>query len=228
MSLGITLLVTLFVWNYYRGRTYVLADRYSTFGPRFWAAPVDSSVLWPITLISYGLLSLEVPNTVAIVLTVAENLIWLLYTVVMHARYGQTVGKCVTKVRVVDFRTEGRISWRQALLRESIPVVLSVGCFIGFAITTNGMSPGTFENGKAPASAPFLLLMGLLPLLWFVIEILTMLTNEKMRALHDFIAGTVVVRTNVQERDTQSGPPGGQRPPSTPWGGKTPDRTIKD
>ena len=29
---------------------------------------------------------------------------------------------------------------------------------------------------------------------WFVAEILTMLTNKKRRALHDFIAGTVVVR----------------------------------
>jgi uncharacterized RDD family membrane protein YckC len=26
-----------------------------------------------------------------------------------------------------------------------------------------------------------------------------MLTNDKRRALHDFIAGTVVIRTNVQE-----------------------------
>jgi uncharacterized RDD family membrane protein YckC len=29
---------------------------------------------------------------------------------------------------------------------------------------------------------------------WFVAEILTMLSNEKRRAIHDFIAGTVVVR----------------------------------
>jgi uncharacterized RDD family membrane protein YckC len=29
---------------------------------------------------------------------------------------------------------------------------------------------------------------------WFVLELLTMLTNNKRRALHDFIAGSVVVR----------------------------------
>jgi uncharacterized RDD family membrane protein YckC len=32
-------------------------------------------------------------------------------------------------------------------------------------------------------------------LVWFVAEILTCLTNPKRRAVHDFIAGTVVVKT---------------------------------
>jgi uncharacterized RDD family membrane protein YckC len=31
-------------------------------------------------------------------------------------------------------------------------------------------------------------------LLWFMAEILTMLSNRKRRAIHDFLAGTVVVR----------------------------------
>ena len=31
------------------------------------------------------------------------------------------------------------------------------------------------------------------------IEIVTMLTNKKRRAIHDFIAGAVVVRTNIEE-----------------------------
>jgi uncharacterized RDD family membrane protein YckC len=30
--------------------------------------------------------------------------------------------------------------------------------------------------------------------LWFLAEVVTMLTNEKRRALHDWIAGSVVVR----------------------------------
>jgi len=28
---------------------------------------------------------------------------------------------------------------------------------------------------------------------WFILEVITMLTNSKRRALHDWIAGTVVV-----------------------------------
>ncbi len=33
---------------------------------------------------------------------------------------------------------------------------------------------------------------------WWIAEIITMLTNEKRRAIHDYIAGTVVVRTNIE------------------------------
>jgi hypothetical protein len=56
-----------------------------------------------------------------------------------------------------------------------------------------------------------------LPALWFFAEVLTMLTNEKRRALHDFIAGTVVIRTNTQEQVAQpeAAPNGG---PATPSG----------
>jgi uncharacterized RDD family membrane protein YckC len=36
---------------------------------------------------------------------------------------------------------------------------------------------------------------------WFAAEILTLITNKKRRAVHDFIAGTVVVRTSIQSRN---------------------------
>jgi hypothetical protein len=45
-----------------------------------------------------------------------------------------------------------------------------------------------------------------LPGWWFVAEVITMLTNEKRRALHDFIAGTIVVRTNLEPQNVQSVP----------------------
>lgn len=54
----------------------------------------------------------------------------------------------------------------------------------------------------------------MLPSLWFVAEVLTMLTNEKRRALHDFIAGTVVVRTNIKQEGAQDATPNGD--PTTP------------
>ncbi|MCC6820652.1 MAG: RDD family protein [Verrucomicrobia subdivision 3 bacterium] len=201
-SLGVTLLIALLVWSFYKRKTVALSERYSTFGPRFWTGSVDSCVLWPIGLITTGLLSFTLPRTFAALLVIVESLAWLLYTVVMHARYGQTVGKMVTKVRVVDFRTEGSISWRQAWLREGIPMVLSLG-FLGwevFLILTGSLDPSTLANGEALLANKGFWLLTVLPGLWFVAEVLTMLTNEKRRALHDFIAGTVVVRTNTEDR----------------------------
>ncbi len=36
-------------------------------------------------------------------------------------------------------------------------------------------------------------------LVWTATEVITMLMNGKRRAIHDFIAGTVIVRTNLEE-----------------------------
>jgi uncharacterized RDD family membrane protein YckC len=208
--LGVSLSNAMLVWGYYRERSFAAAERYSTFGPRFWTGSVDKCVLWPVGFITAALLSLNIPRAVAGLLFIVQGLAWLLYTVVMHARYGQTVGKMVTKVRVVDFRTEGRISWRQAWLRESLPMVMSLG-FLGwvvFLILCTGLSPKALANGEASLAVrnSFWLLTAL-PASWFMAEVLTMLTNNKRRALHDFIAGTVVVRTNIEQGFAQQNAP---------------------
>jgi uncharacterized RDD family membrane protein YckC len=205
--LAVWLLIALAVWSYYRSRTSSPADRYSTFGPRFWAGLADDCVLWPVSFIAAVVLTSDVSRTVAAVVLVVQSLAWLAYTVVMHALRGQTVGKMVTKVRVVDNRTEGSISWRQALLREGIPILLSFGWLIWQVIhlLDGSWTYGTAVGRGSVAGSRTYWLLSLLPTLWFLAEVLTMLTNVKRRALHDFIAGTVVVRTNTAVEEAAPG-----------------------
>jgi uncharacterized RDD family membrane protein YckC len=201
IKLGISLLIALLVWGYYRRKTFALSERYSTFGPRFWTWSVDSCVLWPIGYITIALLALDRLKSLAPLFVIMQSVASFLYTVVMHARYGQTVGKMVTKVRVLDFPTKGRISWRQAWLREGIPMALSLG-FLGwmvFHLWTGSMNPTVIADREVLVATKGFWFFTALPGLWFVAEVLTMLTNAKRRALHDFIAGTVVVRTNIED-----------------------------
>lgn len=154
--------------------------------------------MWPLGFLTSAFLLFDVPKGLAVVLVIVDSLAWLVYTVVMHALFGQTVGKMVTKVRVVDFRTEGCITWRQAWIREGIPVVLSLGLLVWeiFLILTGRAS--ALATGQSFTDSKTFWIISALPALWFLAEVVTMLTNEKRRALHDFIAGTVVVRTNIQ------------------------------
>jgi uncharacterized RDD family membrane protein YckC len=198
VNLLVNLILAWLVWRYYTPRTFAVEKRYSTLGPRFWSGIVDSCVLWPIGFLCWLSLSHTVSPLVAAGIITVEALAWLVYTIVMHARFGQTVGKRVTKVRVVDFRTEGPISWWQACLRESIAAVLTL-TLLGyeiFALLTGNATAQNFRSGALATWNPFGLLLWL-PLLWFCAEVVTMITNEKRRALHDFIAGTVVVRTHA-------------------------------
>jgi uncharacterized RDD family membrane protein YckC len=204
-SLGVQVIVALLAWNYYKRKTSPLAARYSTFGPHFWTGSVDACILWPVGFVTVILLTLNIPRIFAASLVALESFTWLMYTVLMHARYGQTVGKMVTKVRVVDYRTEGKISFRQAWLREGIPMALSLG-LVGyeiFAILAGKWALGAVANGQAFLGSKAFWLLTSLPGLWFVAEVLTMLTNEKRRALHDFISGTVVIRTNCEGASSQ-------------------------
>jgi uncharacterized RDD family membrane protein YckC len=203
ISLAVVLGLSLLIWRHYRQKQVPLERRYATFGPRFWTAFVDSCVLWPIGLLSSFYLIVNIPKPVAAALVVVGNLAWLFYTVLLHARYGQTVGKMVTKVRVVDFRTEGKISSWQAWLREGIPLLLSVGGIVyEISLILNGqLNSKTIANRELFDNRWFWLANSV-PTLWFFAEVLTMLTNRKRRALHDFIAGTVVVRTNIDYGNT--------------------------
>ena len=87
-------------------------------------------------------------------------------------------------------------------------MVLSLGVlgYEVFGVLTGRLAPAAIANGEALAANKALWLSTAIPGLWFLAEVLTMLTNEKRRALHDFIAGTVVVRTNIDAelRDVMS------------------------
>lgn len=197
-NLAFSLLMASLVWRYYRRRTFPPSHRYLTFGPRFWTGSVDNCVLWPVGFLTFALHGVAMPPGLLVVVLVVQNLTWLFYAVIMHAKYGQTYGKMVCKVKVVDFKTEGALTFRQAFLREGIPMVLCLG-IVGYEIAlilTGQLSQKQLADGTIASHSMFWLLAAL-PLLWYVAEVVTMLTNRKSRALHDFIAGTVVVRTNV-------------------------------
>lgn len=112
-----------------------------------------------------------------------------IYSVVLHWLYGQTLGKAVMEVKVVNYPDESPISFQQAFLRDCVPIVLLIVMvvFMFFApVPENVESFGLFSI--------VLLALSFTHFIWFLLEIVTMLFDDKHRALHDFIAGTVVVR----------------------------------
>jgi uncharacterized RDD family membrane protein YckC len=188
------------VWRYYKDKKYTPGHKYDTFGPRFWTGTVDACVMWPIGFVFSLLFLMSFPPVIGAALLVAQNILWLAYTVVMHGKYGQTVGKMACKVKVVDYATEGAISFLQAFLREGIPIIISLGivAYEFFIVATGRISTEAIAKGEIVKTAAFWWL-SVLPLIWFLAEIATMLTNDKRRALHDFIAGTVAIRTNLDQ-----------------------------
>jgi len=169
--------------------------RFDTFWERFWALSIDGAILTFILqfadFITFPAFS---PNYVILEIVVSN--IPYLYSVLMLGKYGQTLGKMIMKVKVVDNATENALTYSQSLMRELVPIVLVNTSIILNVILFSDIN---FEDFKFSTLGYILIFIppGML-FIWSLLEIVTMLYNDKNRALHDKIAETVVIRTNIK------------------------------
>ena len=170
--------------------------KYATFWRRFWAAVLDALLFWPLGWLDEWIWGATRSAAVLVPWYVLYSLSFVAYSIVLHGLYGQTLGKAIMGVKVVDL-SEGPLSMTQAVLRDSFILVLTAyGLASGLRAVAAGTSPyGTaFELGIAD----WIFIYANLG--WFLLELLTMLFSRKRRAIHDFIAGSVVIRVDRAER----------------------------
>lgn len=181
---------------------------YAGFWSRLVANLVDALAMLPLSYAVYGSRSQQ-----AYVLgSVPLAIISIAYPIVMHARYGQTLGKMVARIRVVTVEGEP-IGLRHALARSSVDLALTLVAQVAW-FSTVPLVPAAAWNlgfqqlwetirGLEPAWGRWASVLGTL---WFNSEIIVMLSNRKRRALHDFIAGTVVVNMPRKAEQAHSEP----------------------
>jgi uncharacterized RDD family membrane protein YckC len=160
-------------------------EKYETFWRRVGAAFLDSVVLIPVNWgVSFAVVLL---NTPSLMLSWAvPSFIASLYYILMHYYGGQTLGKMAAKVKVLD-DSENRLSLGQAILRSLPQLLIPM-----FAVS--------FSTADPSAAEPIALWAGVIygfTVVFWIADAMVCLASEKRRALHDFIAGTIVVRTDV-------------------------------
>jgi uncharacterized RDD family membrane protein YckC len=184
---------------------------YATFWQRFAAMWIDFFVLLPLVFIHGWLESLS--KTAAIVLVVPMTAAYCTYSIYCHGRYGQTVGKHLMHIRVV--RTTGeRIGWREAWLRSSVDVAFAalgvISSLVALAAITDSEYYGVGWMQRAAnlqAHQPtWLGWTFAASQIWIWSEVIVMLFNKRRRALHDYIAGTVVTaEQRIADAQPQAG-----------------------
>lgn len=181
--------------------------KYAGFWKRFVAAWVDVLVFLPLTVPVIWLSGLTRSTAIFSEVTMAA-LAWY-YTLWFHARRGQTIGKMVAKIEVRRVNGEP-IGWHEAFLRCSVDGGLSALGVLGSVIAISGMSDHDFaalswEDREAHIRAAMPLALAWVHwalMIWGWGELLTLLSNKERRALHDFIAGTVVVQIAPKSKVT--------------------------
>ncbi|MBG88931.1 MAG: hypothetical protein CMO80_18800 [Verrucomicrobiales bacterium] len=154
------------------------AHKYLTFWPRFWAPVVDELILWlPTVLI--GIPVALSGGDLSLFASLSLTALYFIYSIHMHGTYGATVGKITTRIRVVDAETEQPITYRQAFLRDSVP--------LGFTVVLVLVGFGGGRSTKELQAEIGLIFLG-----WFLAEIVTMFANDKRRAIEPRRAGWCV------------------------------------
>jgi uncharacterized RDD family membrane protein YckC len=178
---------------------------YAGFWPRFCSVWVDFFVVFPLVLLLFWLESFG--KNLAILITIPSTALFSMYHVYFNARFGGTLGKLAVGIRIT--KPNGtRIGWPEAWKRSSVDIGfgLLMLCVEVWALTQ--------INGEQYSAAAFFerikLLQSYYPAwfpiikysqnIWIWSEVVVLLFNKRKRALHDFIAGTVVIHKEFAEQ----------------------------
>jgi uncharacterized RDD family membrane protein YckC len=163
--------------------------KYDTFGQRFWAGVLDDLVvIVPLGIVHTFMPAPDRSVAVAMTWTIVSWLMARSYSVILHARYGQTLGKMLAGVRVLDLSEQRVPGLKQALLRDLGANGIAISA-VGYQLFL--MAAGRYARNQVGPGGRMIVIMSLG---WFLLDCITMMTNSRRRAVHDYLAGTVVVR----------------------------------
>jgi uncharacterized RDD family membrane protein YckC len=159
--------------------------KYQTGWRRFFAGILDSvfiSIIATPLALAYRFLSSSESGPDA------DFIVGTVYMVCLTAVYGKTPGKHFCKVKVVAYPDEGKIGFREAVMREIVPFIMVV-----FILPMDYFWNQT--RGPNPLGLAWAAMIMMSGIGWTILEVATYLLDPKRRAFHDKIAGTVVVKT---------------------------------
>ncbi|HMD53568.1 MAG TPA: RDD family protein, partial [Phycisphaerae bacterium] len=175
--------------------------KYGTVWQRVVAKSIDYLVLFPLGILHIWLLYLS--KTAALIQVIPSTVVWYVYFIYCSGRFGQTTGMWAMNIRIT--KIDGSIiGWREAWLRSLINIIFGTIGVISFFVTFHYISGTLYDAADWKQKAAFfktarysfLAVFAWLHLvqdIWLWGDILTILLNQKRQALHDFIAGTVVI-----------------------------------
>ncbi len=161
---------------------------YAGFRKRLGAGILDLLIIIPLKAI-LAFLPSRFPS-IAIVTVILSSLILPVYITYFHYKFGATLGKMAKGIKVT-LPNRNSIGVKQALLRSSVDIgVAFIAVIVLFSVETDLTELGKHSVPVLPAWFGVINIWGRL---WYWSEFITLLFNKRKRAIHDLIAGTVVI-----------------------------------
>ncbi len=163
--------------------------KYKIITDRFYAYFIDFLILAsPIIIVEFFITTSNMSVEIVLISSLIYYFGTHFYIIYLHTIYGQTLGKMAVKIKVVDI-SENKINWRQAILRE-IPYILFSIIWFGYEVFQI-WNTGIEENVELTF---FEIVIIVWMIIWLFCELIVALSNEKRKSIHDYIAGTIVMK----------------------------------
>jgi uncharacterized RDD family membrane protein YckC len=159
---------------------------------------LDFLFLMPIIYLMYFIDNLYIYNvlfTGALLFIIA-----IIYNGYLVKRYSGTPGKLIMGIRIKKLNNQA-IGWKEAILRSIVPLAFLMLEQVMTIISFSFANLSFYENLNWIQKLVYL--QSIFPVVYLIIiwiqnlwswsELIVLLTNDKKRALHDFIAKTIVV-----------------------------------
>lgn len=161
------------------------SDAFPNFVSRAIALLIDSFVISIFISLFFGVFYKLGMVNVAMVVYNFYPLILPLYFIIMHKKYGATLGKKWCHMKVIKLNQAG-LTYMDAIKRHSPHLIFVLLTFVD-AISKNmydvkSTMPHTFST------------LTMMQVLWVIASIICLFRNRYNRTLHDFLANTVVIK----------------------------------
>jgi uncharacterized RDD family membrane protein YckC len=171
------------------------APRIASPWARIAAALLDGIILFPVGILVVFFSSRS--WKFALFVFPVYQLLYVSYQAFFHSRYGATLGKMALKMQVVN-EDYSKIDFYTALKRISVEgvlqgalMILSVNMFL--SLKSNFPVTNMMDFAKMIQVGPYHT-VNMLEGGWDYLGIMSCLFSQKRKALHDYIAGTVVIQ----------------------------------
>lgn len=173
---------------------------YAGFGSRLGARILDFLIMVPI----FGLLLyINGISKSAYFYAIVPNLLFgIFFEVCLVKIYGGTPGKLILGIKIIQ-KNGDDVDWKAAFYRYSVELFLAILAIYVMILTLNMIDDSTYaslgfmERNKLISTINPLpnTIQSWLSGIWYVSGLIVLLLNARKRTTHDFIAGTVVVKS---------------------------------
>jgi len=178
-------------------------QKYAGFFQRLGSALIDIVILIPISFI------LIWGNEQSRLFTLYYFVPGLIFTVFYHVylvkKYGGTPGKLILNIKITKL-DETDVGYKEAIIRQIINLIFGIALQVHNILAVLNMTDDEYFSYNWITRGQIIIeyspmwyyILLALTNIWFYGEFIVMLTNKERRAIHDFMAGTIVINKKVQ------------------------------